>query len=385
MDAVKEPNPNLPRVVRKEPWWALPGAIFFVVLTLVLDLIMPRGASPDIGYCSAMLMAATARRPRLLLPLAVICLAFTTLGYYLEPHGSPAWMDVFDRAMVGGVIVLTAFLGWRRLRISMALAQQAAVLENTTRQLARSNSDLEKFATVVSHDLRSPLTALSLNLQLLARQLPREDEESSEMIKEMRRSIDDMSVLIASLLQHSRASHEKLDLSACDVQDVLENVCKRLTASIGTTGAQVTHDPLPLVRCDQTQLMSLLQNLIENAIKYRSADRPRIHISAVPGSRFWTFTIRDNGIGIDPHHQQRIFQMFERAESSRGGTGVGLAVCKSIVERHGGKIWVESRPGRGSTFSFTIPNAPESMSDIPRESPSQISAMQIDASSVAGI
>jgi signal transduction histidine kinase len=385
IDADKPSNPDLPGVVRKEPWWALPAAILFVILTLALDLLMPRGASPDIGYCAAMLMAAATRRVRVLLSLAGICLGLTILGYYLEPHGSPQWMDMFDRAMVAGVIVLTAFLGWRRLRISLALAQQAEVLENTTRQLARSNADLERFATVVSHDLRSPLTALSLNLQLLARHVPRDDQESAEMINDMRRSIEDMSALISSLLQHSRASHEKLDLCACDIQDILQTVLKRLAASLASSGGQITHDPLPIVHADQNQLSSLLQNLIENAIKYRSADSPRIHISVTPGSRHWTISIRDNGIGIDPHHQHRIFQMFERAEPSRAGTGVGLAVCKSIVERHGGKIWVESQLGRGSTFSFTLPNAPQPTPDLSRDIPSKPRALTIDASSVAGV
>src|SRR5205085_2764946 len=117
------------------------------------------------------------------------------------------WMFVFDRTMVGGVVLLTAFLGWRRMRVSQALARQTETLEQTTRQLARSNADLERFATVVSHDLRSPLTALNLNLQLLERQLPAEEENCSQTIHEMRRSIEDMSGLIRSLLEHGRATH----------------------------------------------------------------------------------------------------------------------------------------------------------------------------------
>ncbi|HEV8606585.1 MAG TPA: ATP-binding protein [Tepidisphaeraceae bacterium] len=370
LDAALQQDQSLPKAVRKEPWWALPGAIVLTLLTLALDLVMPRGASPDIGYCAAVLMAATTGRIRVLLILASFCSALTIIGYHLEPHG-PGWMDVFDRAMVIGVILLTAFLGWRRLRISQALRRQAEVLENTTRQLARSNADLERFATVVSHDLRSPLTALSLNLQLLARQLPADDEDSRQTIGEMRGSIDDMSNLIRGLLEHGRASHERLDLCDCDVAKVLNTVLKRLAASLQTSGGQVTHGPLPPVRADQGQLMSLFQNLIENAVKYRSAEPPRIQITARPGPCFCTFSVCDNGMGIDPHHQQRIFQIFERAESSRGGAGVGLAVCKSIVERHGGKIWVESRPGRGSTFSFTIPNSPpntpEAQTNAPRE------------------
>jgi signal transduction histidine kinase len=380
-DAVENNEQPIAKAARREPWWALPGAILFVLFTLVLDLIMPKGASPDIGYCAAMLMAAATRQVRVLMAFAAACLGLTVLGYTLESHGDTRWMDIFDRATVSGVIVLTAFLGWRRMRISMAMQQQAEVLQATSRQLARSNADLERFATVVSHDLRSPLTALKLNLELLARQLPPHDDESAESILEMRRSIEDMSSLIASLLEHGRASHEKLEPCNCDMQDLLQTVLKRLAASLQGSGAQVTHDPLPVIRCDQTQFLSLFQNLIENAIKYRSAEAPRIHISAAQNARFTTFSVRDNGIGIDPHHQQRIFQMFERATSSRGGAGVGLAVCKSIVERHGGKIWVESWPGRGSTFSFTIPNSSPPRSNPPRDLDSE--ALSIDAESVA--
>ena len=375
LDATSQQNPTVTKSARKELWWGLPGAILITLITLALDLVMPRGASPDIGYCAAMLMAAATGRLRFLLGLAATCCALNVFGYYVEPPAPIEWMFIFDRCMVGGVVLLTAFLGWRRLRISQALARQAEVLENTSRQLARSNADLERFATVVSHDLRSPLTALSLNLQLLARQLPPDDEDAAHSIREMRRSIDDMGALIASLLEHGRASHEKLDLCACDLEELLSTVLKRLTASLQNSGGQVTHDPLPLVRADQNQLMSVLQNLLENAIKYRSAEPPRIHISAIESPRFWTFSIRDNGIGIDPHHQHRIFQIFERAESSRGGAGVGLAVCKSIVERHGGKIWVESHPAKGSTFSFTIPNQPP---------PQNIPTRRITLSAAAG-
>jgi signal transduction histidine kinase len=354
-------NPSLPKPAWKEPWWALPGAIVITLITFGLDLVMPRSASPDIGYCAAMLMVAATGRLRFLLSLAATCCALNVLGYSLEPPASPGreWIFIFDRTMVGGVVLLTAFLGWRRMRAAQTLARQAEALENTSRQLARSNADLERFATVVSHDLRSPLTALSLNLQLLARQLPPEDEESAQSISEMRHSINDMSALIASLLEQGRAAHENLDLCACDLEEILNTVLKRLVASIQGSGGQVTHDPLPIIRADQTQLMSVFQNLIENALKYRSAQSPRIHISAEQRPRFWTLSVRDNGIGIDPHHQHRIFRMFERVEASRDGAGVGLAVCKSIVERHGGRIWVESQPGKGSTFFFTIPSEPQ--------------------------
>jgi len=347
------------KVRRTDRWWSYAIPVALVILFFVVDLVLPRGPTPAIGYCAAVLIGAMPRRRWFMISLTLVCTALTWLGFYVEAPGEPRWMAIFDREMVTWVLWLMAIVAWYRQRAVWDLARKTEALENTTHQLARSNADLERFATVVSHDLRSPLTALSLNLQLLARQLPPDDEESNQSIHDMRGSIDDMSALIRSLLEHGRATHEKLDLCACDVEEVLGIVLKRLTASLQNTGGEVAHASLPIIWADQNQLMSVLQNLLENAIKYRSAEPPRIQITALEGPRFWTFCVSDNGIGIDPHHQQRIFQIFERAETSRGGAGVGLAVCKSIVERHGGKIWVESRPGKGSTFSFTIPNQPQ--------------------------
>jgi len=340
-----------------EPWWAFPAAIFFTLLTLALDLVMPSGASPDIGYCAAVLLAATTRRLPIMLAFSAVCTGLAIMGYFLEPPAASEWMSIFDRAMVIGVIWLTAFLGWRRARIAREMAQQTEVLQNTTRQLARSNEELQRFAAVVSHDLRSPLTALGLNLHMLARQLPDGDEDAAHTIADMQGSIADMSSLIRGLLEHGRATNQELDLKIIDVENALTTVLKRLTAALQGSGASVTHDALPAVRADQGQLLSLLQNLIENAIKYRGNSPPQIHISSKICGELCTFSIRDNGIGIDPRHQERIFAMFQQVEKSRSGSGIGLAVCKSIVERHGGQIWVESTPGRGSTFFFTMPTA----------------------------
>jgi signal transduction histidine kinase len=356
-DAADNTLKSIDKPIPREPWWAFPAAIFVTLLTLGLDLIMPSGASPDIGYCAAVLLAATTRRLSVLLSFSVICTALTIGGYYLEPHPAPEWMSIFDRCMVMGVVWLTAILGWRRTRIAREMAQQTEVLQKTTRQLARSNEELERFAIVVSHDLRSPLTALGLNLHVLARQLPAHDDEAAHTIADMQGSIDDMSALIRGLLEHGRATNQQLDVRTINVESALTTVLKRLSAAVQSSGANVTHDPLPPVRADQGQFLSLLQNLVENAIKYRGDAPPQIHLSAQAGSEFCTFAIRDNGIGIDPHHQQRIFAMFQRIEKSRGGCGVGLAVCKSIVQRHGGKIWVDSIPGCGSTFFFTLPRA----------------------------
>jgi signal transduction histidine kinase len=138
----------------------------------------------------------------------------------------------------------------------------------------------------------------------------------------------------------------------------VDGVLKGLESSLAQTGAQVTHDALPTVKGDLTLLGQVFQNLLENAIKYRGAEAPRVHVAAREGTGKWVFSVIDNGIGIDPRHFDRLFQIFQRLhrdESRYPGLGVGLAMCKRIVENHGGRIWVESQPGRGSTFSFTLP------------------------------
>jgi signal transduction histidine kinase len=257
------------------------------------------------------------------------------------------------------VIWLTAFLGWRRLRIAQELQRKTHILENTTQQLARSNDDLARFATVVSHDLRSPLTALGLNLQMLRRQIHDPDDESAQTLADMQLIIDDMAGLIRGLLEHGRATQQQLELENCDVEQLLGTVLKRLAAALQHSNGRVTFESLPTVLADPGPLMSLFQNLIENALKYRSSQPPHVHIDAQEQRDSWLFSVRDNGIGISPSQQERIFSIFQRVETSRGGAGVGLAVCKTIVERHGGQIWVESQPGQGSTFFFTMPKARE--------------------------
>jgi signal transduction histidine kinase len=344
---------------RREPWWALPSAVVLTAITLALDIILPRGASADILFCAAVLLAAATARLSILLTFSCICSALTILGYFLEPLGAPQWMSIFDRTIVIAVIWLTAVLGWRRLRIAEELRRQAQILENTTKQLARSNADLERFSTVVSHDLRSPLSALGLNLEILRRQIRSADDDPSKTIADMQTIIADMGALIAGLLEHGRATQQQLDLRACDVEELLGTVLKRLSAALHSSGGRVTFESLPRVRADQGQLMSLLQNLIENAIKYRSDRPPHIHIAAEDEGDFWSFSVRDNGIGISAAKQEKVFSIFQRGDSSRGGVGVGLAVCKAIVERHGGRIWLESNPGEGSTFHFTMPKARE--------------------------
>jgi len=167
-----------------------------------------------------------------------------------------------------------------------------------------------------------------------------------------------MQQLIADLLAYSRVNSKELDLRRTECEAVVAGAIRNLQAVIDESGASVDWDPLPVLWVDQGQLTQLFQNLFANAIKFRRENEcPRIHVSAANGGPQWLFSVRDNGIGIDPRHSDRIFQIFQRlhTRAEYPGTGIGLAVCQKVAERHGGKIWVESEPGLGSTFCFTIP------------------------------
>lgn len=229
-------------------------------------------------------------------------------------------------------------------------------------ELTRSNAELDQFASIIAHDLRSPLFSLSGCAQLLADEDERLSESGREAVRYILETVRHMNRLITKLLQRSRVGKSQLKRTNCRLEQVLVDVTGSLRAIMEKTGAQVTHDPLPMIQADPVLIHELLQNLIENAIKYRSGDPPRIHLSARKGAGEWILSVRDNGIGIDPGNLERIFQPFQRLREegpNYTGLGVGLAICKQILERHGGRIWAESRPGQGSTFFFCLPDKPE--------------------------
>lgn len=232
-------------------------------------------------------------------------------------------------------------------------------LRRANAELARSNADLEQFASIVSHDLRSPMLTISGYVFLLRSELEsRLSGEGGEMLRAIQCAIDQMNELLKGLLGYSRVGRGGLTLSDCCVEEVLRVVFTNLTAELQAAEARVTHDPLPVVRADERLLIQLFQNLIANAIKYRGPLPPEAHVSAKRELRQWVFSVADNGIGIAPEHRERIFGMFQRLhadESKYGGTGIGLAICKKIVEQHGGRIWVEENLPRGSVFRFTLP------------------------------
>jgi PAS domain S-box-containing protein len=236
--------------------------------------------------------------------------------------------------------------------------QRTEELHKAADDLARSNRDLEQFAYVASHDLQEPLRAVTGFVSLLQRRAgDRIDDTAKEYIAGAVDGVNRMQTLIGDLLTYSRVTKQPPELQITSVRAAVEDALANLRTSIQETNAEVQVDTMPVVLANPSQLTQLVQNLVGNALKFRADAPPRVRISARKEGETWVFSVIDNGIGIDPKYQDRIFLIFQRLHTRTRypGTGIGLALCKKIVERHGGRIWVESEPGRGSSFFFTLP------------------------------
>lgn len=239
-----------------------------------------------------------------------------------------------------------------------AIIKDITQLKRTTEQLQQRNRELQQFANALAHDLGAPLRGIAGFAQLLESKCEDQlNEQAREYLGMIQDSVHRMRRLIKDLLDFARVEHQAKSFQEVECSRAFEHAVKNLYAPIEENGAEVTCDSLPTVHGNATQLAQLFQNLIGNGIKFRRDDTPRVHVTTERNDEGWHFQVRDNGIGIDAEHLNTIFDVFQRlhSEDEFPGTGIGLAICKAIVERHGGRIWIESERGKGSTFHFTLP------------------------------
>ncbi|MHC4598527.1 MAG: PAS domain-containing sensor histidine kinase [Planctomycetota bacterium] len=273
-----------------------------------------------------------------------------------KKSGEPYWESASISAIRDRHGSITHFLKVAEDITKRKVAEQK--LARTLEELERSNLDLEQFAYVASHDLQEPLRVVTSYLDLLKRRYGgRLGPDADKFIVYAVDGVSRMGALIADILAYSRVGTKGRPLQPTDPEVALDQALANLGATVEESGASITRDPLPTVNGDASQLVQLFQNLIGNAVKFRGTSPPRIHVSAGQEGEEWVFSVRDNGIGIEEEYSDRIFKIFKRlhVRTKYPGTGIGLAICKKIVERHGGRIWVKSEPWKGSTFFFTIP------------------------------
>jgi len=280
---------------------------------------------------------------------------------YLKKGGSIVWADL-------AVAVARDAHGHPQYEVALfdditARKAAEAALREAHEELKRSNSELEQFAYVASHDLQEPLRMVSSYTQLLMRRYgDKLDGDAKEFTAFIVDGATRMKQLIEDLLAYSRVGTRDRNFKPVDAESSLKRALTNLRAAIQGSGATLTQDKLPTIHCDEAQLAQLFQNLIGNALKFRKPDAaPAVHVGAADRGAEWEFTVRDNGIGIEPQYFERIFMVFQRLhdKGEYPGTGIGLAIVKKVVERHGGRIWVQSQPGAGTTFHFTMPKERE--------------------------
>jgi len=279
--------------------------------------------------------------------------------FVTDCQGRTQWLLTTKVPLRDGRGQIIGLVGISRDITDRKKAEQA--LSQQTQELARSNAELEQFAYIASHDLQEPLRMVASYVQLLARRYQGKlDPEADEFIGFAVNGATRMQALINDLLTFSRVGNEGPPLETADMEQVLDRVLDNLKVAADESGAVVTRDHLPRVEADSGQLAQLFQNLVSNAIKFHGPAPPRIHVGVSHRNGEWVISVRDNGIGFEPKYADRIFMIFQRLHNriTYPGTGIGLAICKKIVEHNGGRIWAESEPGKGSTFKFTLPVRP---------------------------
>lgn len=278
-----------------------------------------------------------------------------------EMFGLAHLLKILSYCLVLSGLLADVHTTWSREReLANALHGANQTLQHRNEALKQSNLQLQQFAYIASHDLQTPLRAISGFTQILQSDYQGKlDDKADRYIERIVRGATRMQTLINDLLTYSRIESRSAPFRPTNLNEIFDDALGLLHTSIEDTGGKVTRDQLPMVIGDRAQLCQLLYNLIGNGIKYHGHEKPRVHVSAEQNGRLWTIAVRDNGIGINPKHHEKIFEIFRRLHTAEQypGTGIGLAVCHRIVQRHGGKIWLESEVGKGSVFYFTLTKA----------------------------
>ncbi|MGB3212494.1 MAG: ATP-binding protein [Desulforhopalus sp.] len=266
-----------------------------------------------------------------------------------------------DKCIIDGFCILATDITDKK-RAEAIEEGKKLELAKAYRQVESSNRELEQFAYVCSHDLQEPLRMIRAYVNLLDNGYSNLfDDKATTYFRYIGQGVQQMQLMVDSLLEYARLKASETSRTTVKMQEVFYQVTKNLEPLIRKHDARVTSETLPEITGHSTELIRLVQNLLTNAIKYRDAKIPEVHVKAEQKSGEWLFSIRDNGIGIDPQHGNSIFILFKRLQSSQGipGTGIGLSLCRKIIENHDGKIWYESTPGKGTTFYFTLQPATE--------------------------
>jgi signal transduction histidine kinase len=311
-------------------------------------------------------------------------IGYDALSLRLVVWPTAAGLEIFRThvprlALLGGVLATSLIaLGIRLAQVSSRRAGEARMnailqaevrarkraektLESKVRELSRSNREFERFAYAISHDLRDPLNAIALNLQTVLDASDALGDQDRHRLEQGATAVSRLDTMIGRLLGYARAGGDD-DLELVDVTAVLTDATENLGALIAENGAKVVHGKLPKLIARRSQLTRLFQNLIANAIKYRDERPPEIRVEAAPGDEEWIFSVADNAVGMDENQIEHAFELFWRhRRSAAPGSGIGLAVCKRIVEQHGGRVWIESSPGEGTTFFFALPADPDAV------------------------
>lgn len=342
---------------------AVPAAVLGLMVGIfAIDYVTPQGMTVGPLYAAPIIVALfSAHWRRNAFLTALIASVFLPIGVFVSSDDFDVhWIVVCWNRSIGLLVIWAAwYVGIRAKKAFDTITDSEGHLRISAENLARSNAELEQFAYVASHDLQEPLRAVSGCVQILQKRYHDQlDAYAGELIGHTVAGAARMQTLIHDLLAFSRIGTRGKEFEPTECNAVVNQALANLAVAVKESAAQVTVADLPTVQADATQLTHLFQNLIGNAVKYRGERAVEIHVAADRQQTGWRFRVRDNGIGIAPEYFARIFVIFQRLHTRKEytGTGIGLAICKKVVERHGGRIWLESEPGNGSTFFFTLPD-----------------------------